>query len=981
MAIDWRYAKDAVCLSGVGTRRIDPDDAARQEHTAREILAELKNRPGLVLSDEVGMGKTYVALAVAASVILGTDGREGPVVVMMPGRLRAKWIREWEQFKRHCNLGAALAGIRHAYVHTPPEFFRLLDDRHAKRTRLIFLTTTCFARGLDDPWVKLAMIRLARGTTNLTAQMKRRLIRSARRLVRLESKRKLTDELVEKLLLRSKPAQWKSILVEANFLERTDDDPVPRNLWQCGMSGKEWWRRIKEILRTLPRSCRGDSRRMMEARREFTAACKEVYRQWLHVARWHSPLIILDEAHHAKNDDTRLAGLFRNKTVDTARTMLGNKFQRMLFLTATPFQLGHQELIRVLKSFGAVRRGGRCAPRMGKEGFDQQINELERALDENLKAARHLDRLWGQLRRQHLPDENVQTWWERIEKQPGDDWEEQLRNAARAYQGARDEAQRLLRPWVIRHNRPLHLPAASDGARQPRRQELAGAAIKDDEPQAVGGLPVAGEAALPFMLAARAQGELARLRGQRAFFAEGLASSYEAFHDTRKAAQRACDETDDGRLEHASLEDTWGQDGQQRRPLVPTRWYERQVAEFIPGRHQPAAKRRQHPKVAATVERAVHLWSAGEKVLVFCVYRETCRALYEHLRERIDQRTLQLAAEKLGGEARVEQHLDRLARRLTSRRSPLSHAMRELLELPFGDRKYATLWSRKADLVEVLLAYFRSPSFLARYVPLDDPRVRRGLIDDRPTNDDRGACVDALRESLERPWDSSQRTFFDRVRQFLDFAVELAERSEIKVETEQESADEGADPLSDMLRAVADYSQPCHAADQEGLGVDSHEGGGVRVVPIVRRVDGTVAHATRERLAMAFNSPLFPEVLVSSAVMGEGIDLHRFCRHVIHHDGCWNPSTLEQQTGRLDRIRCKAELCEMPIKVYQPYIAGSADEKMYRVLRDRQRWFQIVMGQEFRYDEATSETIADRVPLPDQLARELTFDLSRWRAS
>jgi hypothetical protein len=88
---------------------------------------------------------------------------------------------------------------------------------------------------------------------------------------------------------------------------------------------------------------------------------------------------------------------------------------------------------------------------------------------------------------------------------------------------------------------------------------------------------------------------------------------------------------------------------------------------------------------------------------------------------------------------------------------------------------------------------------------------------------------------------------------------------------------------------------------------------------------------------------------------------------------------LEQQTGRIDRIRCKAELCGMPIKVYQPFLAGSADEKMFRVVRDRERWFQIVMGQKFEFDEGTSEAIAARVPLPDMLAKELTFDLARWR--
>jgi hypothetical protein len=35
----------------------------------------------------------------------------------------------------------------------------------------------------------------------------------------------------------------------------------------------------------------------------------------------------------------------------------------------------------------------------------------------------------------------------------------------------------------------------------------------------------------------------------------------------------------------------------------------------------------------------------------------------------------------------------------------------------------------------------------------------------------------------------------------------------------------------------------------------------------------------------AFNSPIFPDVLVSSRILSEGVDLHRFCRHVIHHFG------------------------------------------------------------------------------------------------
>lgn len=57
------------------TRMKDPRDAERQTATAREILTRLFNSADSerwelqLLADEVGMGKTFVALAVAYSVL------------------------------------------------------------------------------------------------------------------------------------------------------------------------------------------------------------------------------------------------------------------------------------------------------------------------------------------------------------------------------------------------------------------------------------------------------------------------------------------------------------------------------------------------------------------------------------------------------------------------------------------------------------------------------------------------------------------------------------------------------------------------------------------------------------------------------------------------------------------------------------------------------------------------------------------------
>jgi superfamily II DNA or RNA helicase len=149
-----------------------------------------------------------------------------------------------------------------------------------------------------------------------------------------------------------------------------------------------------------------------------------------------------------------------------------------------------------------------------------------------------------------------------------------------------------------------------------------------------------------------------------------------------------------------------------------------------------------------------------------------------------------------------------------------------------------------------------------------------------------------------------------------------------------------------------------------------------RLLPNVRLVNGTTKPETRHRLKWTFNTPFYPDVLVASSVLAEGVDLHLNCRHVIHHDLCWNPSTLEQRTGRVDRIGAKAEFCGQPIAVYLPFIAETQDEKMFRVVMDRERWFRVVMGEKYQVDVRSTERLARRIPFPESAARGLAFVLS-----
>lgn len=89
---------------------------------------------------------------------------------------------------------------------------------------------------------------------------------------------------------------------------------------------------------------------------------------------------------------------------------------------------------------------------------------------------------------------------------------------------------------------------------------------------------------------------------------------------------------------------------------------------------------------------------------------------------------------------------------------------------------------------------------------------------------------------------------------------------------------------------------------------------------------------------------------------------------------CESTSVLEQRTGRLDRIGALAEH-DGDIAVHEPFLAGTHDEKMYKVVKDRAGWFDIVMGRAAGGDESGTDREETRVPLADSIARALTMNL------
>ncbi|WP_306392493.1 DEAD/DEAH box helicase [Telluria beijingensis] len=61
-------------------------------------------------------------------------------------------------------------------------------------------------------------------------------------------------------------------------------------------------------------------------------------------------------------------------------------------------------------------------------------------------------------------------------------------------------------------------------------------------------------------------------------------------------------------------------------------------------------------------------------------------------------------------------------------------------------------------------------------------------------------------------------------------------------------------------------------------------------------------HKSRSAIARKFRMPGYPRVLVSTDVFQEGEDLHTFCDRVVHYGISASPIALEQKVGRVDRI-------------------------------------------------------------------------------
>jgi hypothetical protein len=120
---------------------------------------------------------------------------------------------------------------------------------------------------------------------------------------------------------------------------------------------------------------------------------------------------------------------------------------------------------------------------------------------------------------------------------------------------------------------------------------------------------------------------------------------------------------------------------------------------------------------------------------------------------------------------------------------------------------------------------------------------------------------------------------------------------------------------------------------------------------------------SNESILHAFNTPFFPNVLVATSILQEGVNLHMFCNTVYHYGIAWTAGDNEQRVGRVDRFFGKAHRSIIHrntgqvLSIY-PFLEQTLDEtQLANFVRKKYRAEQLI--DECRLDDSSPEIQTD----------------------
>jgi hypothetical protein len=941
---------------------ITAPEIARQEDTVIRALEMLDDRPGILLADEVGMGKTYEALGIAAAV-RQSDPRSRVVIITPGPDLNTKWFSEILRFREMFDFGS---GVVEAATLT-----ELIDQ--IRKHAVIIAPVTIFqsGRGSRDQAYLLSLYFYWKQVHGHTANA---------------------------IMSRFREGEYERVdVTEEKFLGIFDLNRLEPHLRSAFKRGKDGGAAGLDDLYESggvagfenPLALRSA---LYKARFVLTGKLMPMI-----------DLLIVDEAHKLKNP-----GSLRTRAMQGA---FRGRFQKTLFLTATPFQLDVAELREIFSLFS----GAKDAP----EDLGARVESLLDAVGEYQRHYDLFQRTWSALdpvlaSSFRLAYDDDQVALEMIA-------EPAMKAIAAQVAALKKLKSELIEPgfryWMIRSLR--------EDKRVYRRHER-------------NAIRFVGTSAFPFLIYERFIAELFR-RGRpthKAAVEINMVSSY-------SAAQR-------GELLHNDAEAIPA-------GARPYRELLRDILRVI------ELDTQDHPKINATIKDALDAAERGEKTLIFCSRVATLEQLRRDMDTLWELRVLarwrrvyreatadEIFDSKAGDDKRQLGRHSLMQARFRRPQDALYLALREsfLWRFPFGvsasdqlsdvareaNRILQTVRTGKTaadrmdyqvakSCVERAVLHLRSSSNENDFEELDSierhlksAQLRRGTD---PDEDDLGldggdelprwsiservvemiiyGCGSLWRGQsalLERLDSSLRVTLVEQLARYMtykqvSFIPELLE--------EAAAAGIPTDPVesaalleylpqfwttaagrqwSTLVHTFLGYFLERDPSQQEDI-LD----GPIRTGDFVRHTrDGE----SRERLREAFNTPLYPMILVANEVMQEGLDLHKHCRRVVHHDMAWNPAQIEQRIGRIDRLgsltsRLRKNGDDVSLDVIYPVIRGTIDERMYRTVKAREKWLEFLLGAAPDFGEYAFGD-EEPSPLPDLLCKELTVNLAPRRA-
>ena len=934
-------------------------DIERQEDTILRALDMLDDRPGIVLADEVGMGKTYEALGVAAATRHTRD--RSRIVVVTPGPdLNGKWFSEFSRFSEMYQFGDNVYAVRHL-----SEFVESV-----RKHPVVVAPVTMFqsGRGSGAQLYLLSLYFYWKGVHGHTANA---------------------------IMARFRDGEQERVDVNAvqflNIFNLEDVSPHLKRAFRRGQAGGVAG--LDDLY----------EKGGLSAFENEPAVRSALYRARFVLTGRLMPMIdllIVDEAHKLKNP-----GSLRTRAM---QEVFGNRFRKALFLTATPFQLDVSELREVFSLFARARD----APKdlldhveallvdvgeyqQNYEDFQRTWSSLDpvvaerfrRAYDHDPLAARQIDepaitvviRQIDSLRelKEKLIEPGFRRWMIRSLREDKRTYRKHLPNVIRA---AGVEAlpfliyERFIAELFRRH-RQTHKAAveinmvSSYGAAQ-HGAIMASADGIPDEAEVYRGL-LGGiladiesgandhpklQSVIREALIAADRGEKTLIFCSRIVTLEQLRREFDGEWEERVLERwrrvypgadidqifdtREGDETRQ-RGRHGQLQARFHRPQDALflalrefhcRTIVPAAaWAIERLPEIVRDANQllktvrvgkTAAERLDYQVAKRCVEQAVAvLWSADGRRSGYDpeALRNICAG--EYISVGFDLKEDGYENDSIGDERPRWEISERAARMVLG-----------------GDE---SLWESLTGLLNMLklAVRVRVVEKLARYLTYKQVPFLADLLTEAQLA---GLSVEpiesaALLEFMPRFWRTMPgQLWISQLRIFLEYFV-------------HRDAQQQLDILDGTFKTV-------HFARHTKEG------------------------ESRERLREAFNTPLFPMILIANEVMQEGLDLHKHCRRIVHHDLVWNPAQIEQRIGRIDRLGSLINLLrksdsDVTLDVLYPIIRGKIDERLFQTVKTREKWLEFLLGAPPNFSEYNF-TDENPSPLPDRLARELAIDLS-----